>query len=539
MDKRLIVEGILRSDLSEYENVSDLFDMSVSFLDDDRSYAFELSGKVREISSQYFTDEWDDLYWRTYLFESPYLFESFLYYMEKNRPYERRFYQPRDKTLRVVVSDLQDLEDDKLEFYGLSMPPRCGKSTLCIFFLCWVMGRRPNSHNAMSGHSGILATGFYKEVLNLTTTAEYTFQEIFPDCKLQNRSAELLEINFDKPDRFATLTCRGIDGTWTGAVDISSDGYLYVDDMVRDRTESMSPKRMEGRWQDYLNVLVDRKQDGAKELSVATRWSIEDIIGRLTVKYSNNPRYRFRSIAALDENGESNFQYTVNGFSTQYYLDVKSKLDDNEWQAKYQQRPYKREGLLFPENELRYYNGVLPDGEIMRHVTACDVAWGGSDSLSMPFGVVYGNGDVFIHDWIFNIGDKTVTKPIVVGRMMHHKPHQAQFEADGGGHMYADDINRMLQEKNVRINITSRRASNQMSKQAKIIQYAPDIKNRFVFLSPEYRSKEYQKAMDELYMYTQIGKNPHDDAPDGLTQLAILIDQSGLASIEVMEKRPW
>lgn len=45
--------------------------------------------------------------------------------------------------------------------------PRVGKSTICIFFMAWVMGKRPNSHNAMSGHSGILADGFYGEALNL------------------------------------------------------------------------------------------------------------------------------------------------------------------------------------------------------------------------------------------------------------------------------------------------------------------------------------------------------------------------------------
>ena len=101
------------------------------------------------------------------------------------------------------------------------------------------MGNRPaDSHNAMSGHSGILADRFYNDVQKLTQNEEYTFSEIFPGVELCKKSAEKNELSFSELEAFATLTCRGIDGTWTGAVDISSDGNLYEDDMVRDRTES-------------------------------------------------------------------------------------------------------------------------------------------------------------------------------------------------------------------------------------------------------------------------------------------------------------
>ena len=86
------------------------------------------------------------------------------------------------------------------------------------------LSKQANSHNAMGGHSGKLAKGFYGELLNLISTQEYTYSEIFPKSKLQKQSADDFEINLDKPDRFATMTCRGIEGTWTGAVDISSDG---------------------------------------------------------------------------------------------------------------------------------------------------------------------------------------------------------------------------------------------------------------------------------------------------------------------------
>ena len=120
-----------------------------------------------------------------------------------------------------------------------------------------------------------------------------------------------MTISFLSSGDFPTCTFRGIDGTWTGAVDISADGYLLVDDLVRDRTHSLSPMRMNDTFSEYLNKMVDRKNDGAKEIMIGTLWNVLDPIKRLEEMYGNDDRYVFRRIPALNENGESNFNYDV------------------------------------------------------------------------------------------------------------------------------------------------------------------------------------------------------------------------------------
>ena len=533
----------------ESRSLFDLLDVAkIAFeKENDTEWALKVTSYIKDcckwaIQNSIEVLQMDELYWKTMKAEAPYHFESFLFYMEKNRRPKKRFYEPRKRTLKIVVDDLQDLEDGKLDFYGLSLPPRVGKSTLCIFFLTWVIGRHPESHNAMSGHSGILADRFYNDVFKLTQNEEYTFKEIFPDIDLANKSSEKNELYYSPTEAFATLTCRGIDGTWTGAVDISSDGYLYVDDMVRDRTESLSPIRLENRYQDYLNVLVDRKNDGSKELMVGTRWNVYDPLGRVETENANNPRYRFRKIPALDENDESNFQYDYGkGFSTEYYRKMRDRLDKNEWMAKYQQRPFIREGLLFPLDELNYYNGVLPDGDCIT-AAACDVAWGGGDSLSMPIGAEYDNGDVYIYDWVFNKGAKEVTLPLVVGRIIGNGIRQTRFEGNTGGELYCQYVDERLQDQKYKCSCTSRKAPNKVEKLSKIIAYSGDIKRKFIFLESKKvtqdqlqkdaelgvvryrRNDEYQAAMDELTMFVSIGENKHDDAADGLTQLEMFIE---------------
>lgn len=550
----------------------------------DIQYGLQLTKRCKEIIERFCVEHsgvgiWDlekyaqdndeaypliDKWYETLKTESYYDFESFMFYMERKRHYSKRFYFPRRHTLKIVVNDLQDLENRIIKFYGLSMPSRVGKSTICISFLAWVSLRRPNSHSAMGGHSGILAKGFYKELMNLFTTEEYTFSELFyfwnPEYAnkplVTDKSADEFTITLGNPDRFATVTCRGIDGTWTGAVDVSKDGYLYVDDLVRDREHSLSPMRMENTYQEYLNKMVDRKNDGARELMVGTLWNVLDPLERMRKQYENDPQYRFRRIPALNENDESNFDYEINGFSTAYYRDMREKLDKAEWEAKFMQRPFVREGLLFPTDELRYFNGILPDGDF-RRIGVTDIAWGGGDSLSMPIGAEYDNGDVYIYDWVFNKGAKEVTIPLVVGRIIGNQIRQTRFEGNVGGDLYCQYIDEKLQEQNYKCSCTSRKAPNKVEKLSKIIAYSGDIKRKFIFLDSHKitqeqmqkdadlgivryrRNDEYQAAMDELTMFVSIGGNEHDDAADGLTQLEMFIENPNDTAIIEAAKNPF
>ena len=392
-------------------------------------------------------------------------------------------------------------------------------STLCIFFMTFVMGHRPDIANVMSGHSDKLTDGFYRELLSIITDdTQYAWHEIFNNVKLVDNSAKNETIDLERKKRFPTMTCRSISGTLTGAVEIGTGGVLYCDDLIEDLEESLNPARLQAKYDAYLNQLKDRKKLGALELMVGTRWNVADPLGRIEEQYRNNPRYRFRVISALNEEGESNFNYKYGlGFDTEYYRDMKDSIDDATWMAKYMGNPYIREGLLFPAAELRYFNGVLPDGEPDKKVAVVDTAWGGGDSLSMPIAYVYGN-DAYIVDVVFNNGDKTVTRPMVIGKLKQHVPHMVRWESNNGGDEYGGIVDEKLREDGVRINMSYKKAPTNQSKLSRIIQYAPDIK-KFYFLDERSRDSEYERFMREITLFTVSGKNPHDDAPDSVAML--------------------
>lgn len=480
-----------------------------------------------------------------YRLESFSRFESYMLYVERDRRQEKRFYLPRRCTLGVVANDMQRLEDDELDVYGLSLPSRTGKSSICIFFLSWVGVRKPNSHNAMGGHSGQLAKRFFRGLDNIIETPDYRYEEIFhlwnPEYKvvLQAKSSDPAEftLNLGSPDEFSTFTCRGADGTWTGAIDVSSDGYLYVDDLIRDREHSLSPSRVENTYQEYQNKMLDRMNDGAKKMLVGTLWTVNDPLERERKLNEDNPRALFRKIPALDENDESNFQYTVKGFSTQYYRDMRDRLDKAEWMAKFQQQPFVREGLTYPIEELRFFDGFLPVGNCST-IAHIDVAFGGGDRLSMPICKDFGEEKKYIVGWIHDSRSPGFTVPRVVDAIDRYYITKLFIEKNSGGQLYAEKVSEEMKNRGInhcKIELYS--APNKISKNDKISGYSDYVKRNFLFLQAKSRDfyeedidfykadADYRKALDEMTTFSIEGKGKQfDDSPDSISSLAMKMD---------------
>ena len=173
---------------------------------------------------------------------------------------------------------------------GRSMLPT-HNSTLCIFFMTWIMGKRPDVASVMSGHSDKLTDGFYRELLSIMSDNEtYLWQDVFPNVKIVDNSAKNETIDLNTKKRFPTMTCRSISGTLTGAVEIGTGGILYCDDLIEDLEESLNPIRLQSKYDAYLNQLKDRKKLGALELMVGTRWNVFDPMGRVQQQYEGNDR---------------------------------------------------------------------------------------------------------------------------------------------------------------------------------------------------------------------------------------------------------
>ena len=528
LSNKEIIVRLLKSDLSDYDNLLSLLGMANEVIREDKELSRKLANKVRFLALRLCATgdiKYYNLYNKALLFlaQEHKDFDSYLLYVEKNRDPEDRYYQPRRNKIYWLVQKMQRLIDDELDILSISMPPGTGKTTLGEFFISFVMGHYPNTPNLMSSHSGFMTRMFYDAVLNIITSNEYCWSDVFPDIVFEGNNAKEETINLGRWKPFKTLTCRPIRGSLTGVT--RCEGFLYVDDLVSGIEEALSIDRLDKLYGEYTTDLKSRKKKKAKEIHIATRWSVHDVIGRLERMYEGNPRAEFIAVPDIDpQTGKSNFDYDYDvGFDEKYFHDMEMSMDDVSYRCLYKSDPIEREGILYHPTELQRYIGGLPDREPDSILAICDTKDTGTDYNFL--GVFYQYGDrYYLEDLVFKNIDPGTLDELNSDMLVKHHVQQAQFESNKEGSRTANEVERLVKAKGGRCHITKKYTT--QNKETKIIVNSSWVKEHVIFKDiTEYEPKsDYGVMMSFLCSYTQLGKNKHDDAPDTLAMFAQFVD---------------
>lgn len=390
-----------------------------------------------------------------------------------------------------------------------------------------VAGWFPRDFNLFYSHSGDITRMYYDGVYDICTNSdEYTWNEIFPNLSVTSTNAKMEQFNIGKYKPFPSVQCTSVGSKNAGKVRASK--FLFVDDMIGGIEEAMNPMILDKLWDKYAVDARQRKTqdtDGknCKEIHIATRWSVNDVIGRIQNMYEGNPRVKVIAVPDIDpKTGLSNFDYEFSGFTVAFFEDQQLLMDEISYRCLYKQEPIEREGLLFPEEKIRRYLN-LPHGEPEIVTGQCDTKGKGTDFFVLPVLQKYGE-DYYCVDCVCdNTADYEMQYENAANVLVNNKVQECEFERNAGGDRVAMEVNKRVESKGWICNITD--TPTETNKEARIFQCSNWILQHVIFKDPSrYKPNEpYGVMMSLLKRYSVSGKKQLDDVPDVFSNFALRI----------------
>ena len=449
---------------------------------------------------------------------------------------KNKAYQPKRKVIKRFIKDIQFVGNEECQCIYIDDPSHLyitdnyiiTHNTTCEkFFNSAIIGWFPDDFNLFFSHSADICRMYYDGVLDIcVNTQEYTWQEIFPGLSVNRTNAKAGSFNVGKFRGFSSLQTTSVGSENAGKVRVSPNGYLLVDDMIGKLEEALNKSILDKLWNVYSVDARQRKLDGAKEIHIATRWSVHDVIGRLQRLYDGNKDVRTRFIAIPDideETGKSNFDYEYMGFTEDFFKDQELAMDDITYRCLYKNQPIEREGLLYHDEDLRRYLS-LPDKQPDAILSICDVKGKGADFMFLPVLYQYGD-DYYLDDCVCDDNaDYELQYEKLTDVLVRNAVQACEFESNAGGDRVAVEVEKRVRERGGSCTITTR--PTETNKETRIIVNSEWVKRRVLFRDKSlYSPKEdYGVMMNWLLCYSTVGKNEHDDVPDGLSMFRIYVD---------------
>ena len=403
-----------------------------------------------------------------------------------------------------------------------------------------VAGWFPRDFNLFYSHSGDITRMYYDGVYDICTNSdEYTWNEIFPNLSVTSTNAKMEQFNIGKYKPFPSVQCTSVGSKNAGKVRASK--FLFVDDMIGGIEEAMNPMILDKLWDKYAVDARQRKTqdtDGknCKEIHIATRWSVNDVIGRIQNMYEGNPRVKVIAVPDIDpKTGLSNFDYEFSGFTVAFFEDQQLLMDEISYRCLYKQEPIEREGLLFPEEKIRRYLN-LPHGEPEIITGQCDTKGKGTDFFVLPVLQKYGEDYYCVDAVCDNTADYEMQYENAANVLVNNKVQECEFERNAGGDRVAMEVNKRVESKGWICNITD--TPTETNKEARIFQCSNWILQHVIFKDPSrYKPNEpYGVMMSLLKRYSVSGKKQLEDVPDVFSNFALRITNGNrVAKVEAIQ----
>lgn len=216
----------------------------------------------------------------------------------------------------------------------IAMPPRHTKSEFASYLLpAWFLGKFPAKKIIQASHTAELAVGFGRKVRNLINSDD--FAAVFPDTSLSADSKAAGRWNTNEGGEYYAV---GVGGAIAG----KGADVLIIDDPIDEQTAQQgeyNPEVYNRLYDWYTTGPRQRLQPGGSIIIVATRWSKQDLTGRLM----KSGEWEVIEFPAIMPSGGALWPEF---WSIDELEKIRADIPVSKWEAQYQQSPTSEEGAL-------------------------------------------------------------------------------------------------------------------------------------------------------------------------------------------------
>lgn len=274
------------------------------------------------------------------------------------------YYDPKFFSKRLFLKKVAEAFMRVYESYSasiiyrlaVSMPPRAGKSYISSLFIAWMYGHFPQESVMRNCCSDTLYNKLSYDTRDVVKSRR--FKEIFPDIHLKGDKQNVKSWSVEGA-RQVSYFGGGVGDTVIG---FGASMLAMTDDLYKSLEDALSDNNNEKVWSWKQGTHDSRIEGSCCMIDIGTRWSSNDVLGRMEEAGKYNEIIR---IAALDENDET---FCADVHTTEYYKELRSETDESIWMAEYMQEPFEAKGLLFPKSSLmRFKLADIAGKNLMEH----------------------------------------------------------------------------------------------------------------------------------------------------------------------------
>lgn len=270
------------------------------------------------------------------------------------------------------------LEDPTKRRLMVFVGPRRGKSEIISRRLpAYYLGKFPDNNIIATSYGDSLATKLNREVQRIIDNDLY--REVFPDTQLSGSNVKTSSRGsyIRTSDRFEVVGHEGAYRSSGVGGGITGMGFNLgiIDDPLKDAAEAKSPTRKRKIWDWYDTTFSTRAAPGAKTILIMTRWATDDLAGTLIERATANPNAPQWEIICFPEIYDPSHPFIHEedhrqegdvlwpaAFNREEVYAKKEETDVKNWTSLYQQLPSPGEGVIFKEQDFKYFK-ELPELE--------------------------------------------------------------------------------------------------------------------------------------------------------------------------------